>query len=524
MNKRRSLALAALLSVSLVGAACGGSDGGDSGGGETAKLDEQVKSQVADQLNKEKDANATTTTVALPKSPEEIEPFAAKEREAVVARVKENGWGVDKATNTLKGPDGFAVDLNKCPQGWNSMEGVTDTEIKVGVHTALSGTLADYGNMAKAWQAYVDSVNAAGGIKDITGKSRKVTLIVKDDGYDATRAIPLVDELLDSDKTFLIFGGGSALILRTYDKVNQRCVPHPMVWTGHPAWGDPVNHPWTAGSILNYFTEAIIWGSYIEKTMPKGTKVAAAVINNDFGAAYTAGFQAFLAQSDHGITFEFEKFEPAAPTIKNEMTTLASKNPDVFIAMTAGVTCTQAIIEAAENGLAAAAKQLWMPSVCKPLSFVGEKVVGQASNGWLNAGGAVMDINDPSMAGNPGIQYAQKILKDAGIDPKLSSSFSAGFYLGWPIIEMLKIASQFEGGLNRANYLLAMRSMDMTSPFLLPGVKMVTSGNKDAFVIEGSEIGRFDSAKQTWVQEGDIVDLGGQTEPCAWNASIANCG
>ena len=28
-----------------------------------------------------------------------------------------------------------------------------------------------------------------------------------------------------------------------------------------PAWGDPVNHPWTTGSLLNYNTEAVIWGA-----------------------------------------------------------------------------------------------------------------------------------------------------------------------------------------------------------------------------------------------------------------------
>ena len=134
-----------------------------------------------------------------------------------------------------------------------------------------------------------------------------------------------------------------------------------------------------------------------------------------------------------------------------------------------------------------------------------------------------MDINDPSKVNEPGIQYALKILKDAGIDPKLSSSFSAGFYLGWPIIEMLRIAAQLDGGLTRANFLTAMRSMDMTSPFLLPGVKMQTSGNKDGFVIEGSEIAKFDATKQTWIQEGDLVSLGGKTAPCAWDQKIANC-
>src|SRR5690606_18374079 len=116
--------------------------------------------------------------------------------------------------------------------------------------------------------------------------------------------------------------------------------PHPLAWTGHPAWGDPVNHPWTTGALLSYFTEAILWGSYIEENLPPGAKVAGLVMNNDFGAAYTAGFETFLSQSDHDIEFVYETIEPTAPDVRNEMTTLAAQDPDVFIAMTAGVSCT----------------------------------------------------------------------------------------------------------------------------------------------------------------------------------------
>ncbi len=51
--------------------------------------------------------------------------------------------------------------------------------------------------------------------------------------------------------------------MKTYDKINQRCVPHPFAVTGHPAWGDPVNHPWTTGVLFAYNTEAVLWGSFI---------------------------------------------------------------------------------------------------------------------------------------------------------------------------------------------------------------------------------------------------------------------
>jgi ABC-type branched-subunit amino acid transport system substrate-binding protein len=362
-----------------------------------------------------------------------------------------------------------------------------------------------------------------GGITDSTGKARKLTLINKDDGYDPARTIPFVDELLDSDKVFALTTSGSANTLRTYDKINARCVPQPFVWTGHPAWGDPVNHPWTMGSILSYSTEAILWGSYMEKTLPQGATIAALVMNNDFGKSYIDGLKAYVAQSSHGFKVVSETFEPSAPTIKNEMTTLASKNPDAFIMMSTGTPCTQAITEAAENGLARTAKQLWQPSVCKPLSLVGKDKVGDASNNWLIVGGGQVDINDPAVADQAAIVWAKDVLQKAGLDPKSSSNLGAGFYLGWPWLETVRIAAALDGGLSRTNMLLAMRSLDLNSPFLLPGIKIHTDGAKDTYPIEGSEIARFDSSKQTWITLGDIISLVGKSRPCAWDAGRSTC-
>ncbi len=530
---RRALAGGVLVALSLVAAACGGSSS-ESTSEEGSGLDSGVKDAVANQLGSSTTAGEAPTTTAAakpePKTPQELLKLLDDERAAQVKKIKDNGWGVDKATNTLKGPEGFSVDLNACPDDWSETEGLTDTEIKVGAHIAQSGPLADYGNMLVLWQAYIDEVNDAGGIKDSTGKTRKIKLITKDDRYDPTVAVPLVDELLDSDKTFLIWGGSSPITLRIYQKINKRCVPEPFVWTGHPAWGDPINHPWTVGSILNYYTEAILWGTHVEQNFDRlqtngKVRIGALAINSDFGAAYTAGLKAYLAGSKRkdDIIFEFEKFEPTAPTITSEMTNVAAKKPDVFIMMSAGATCAQAINEAAANGIAETAKELWMPSVCKALSFVGEKVVQQNSEGWLIAGGGIIDINDPNFANQAGVQYALELLKKKGVDPKSSSNLSAGFYLGMPIVQMLKIASELPGGLTRSNYLLAMRTLDMTNPLLLPGLRMTTNGNKDAYVIEGTEFARFDTAKQAWVQFGNTVDLSGVSTPCAWDQSSATC-
>ncbi|MEZ5263604.1 MAG: ABC transporter substrate-binding protein [Acidimicrobiales bacterium] len=515
---RRALIWAA--SLALIGAACGGDDGGDGGSSAPTTAAAVDTNGSAGTEGTTGEAPATTGAPAG-----DLEAAWKAQRDAIVADIEANGYGVDEATNTLRGPAGFTVDLDQCPDGWSDTEGLTDTEIRLGQTLSQSGNTADFGNMTKAWVAYMDHINETeGGITDSEGVTRKLTLIHKDDGYDPARTIPLVDELLDNDKVFALTTGGSANTLRTYEKTNDRCVPQLFVWTGHPAWGDPVNHPWTMGSILGYSTEATLWGQYMEETLPEGATIAALVMNNDFGLSYLDGLERFLEQSDHGFELVTELFEPAAPTIKNEMTTLASKDPDAFIMMATGTPCSQAIIEAAENGMADTATQLWQPSVCKPLSLVGDAAVGDASDGWLIVGGGQVDINDPTMADEPAIVFAKDVLQGAGLDPKSSSNLGAGFYLGWPYIETIRIAASLDGGLSRSNLILAARSLDLESPYLLPGIRITTNGNEDAYPIEGSEIASFDAAQQTWVRMGDILDLSGRSGLCAWDANAGRCG
>jgi branched-chain amino acid transport system substrate-binding protein len=513
MTTRRAVAGAVFGALAMVVASCGSDGGGSSASTSSVASTTSVASQAA-----------ATTASGTPQNIDQLEAAWAAQRDAIVKKIKAGGYGIDKATNTLKGPAGLSVDLNSCVKGWSNTEGVSDTKIKIGQTLSQSGTTADYGNETKAWTAYIDYINDKfGGIPDSTGKTRELTLISKDDGYDPVRTIPLVDELLDSDKVFALTTSGSPSTLRTYDKTNQYCVPQAFVWTGHPAWGDPVHHPWTMGSILGYGTEAELWAEYITKTLPPDATVAALVMNNEFGKSYLDAFNAALAKRSSKVNVTTEVFETTAPTVKDQMTTLASKHPAAFIMMGTGAVCAQAIIEAAENGLATGAKQLWQPSVCKPLSLVGKNSVGDASNGWLIVGGGQIDINDPTVATEPAIAWAKQVLTDRGIDPKSSSNLGAGFYLGWPWIETLRIAAQLDGGLTRTNFLLAMRSLDLESPFLLPGVKITTNGNDDAYPIEGSEIARFDSAKQSWVQLGDIVDLSGKSGLCAWDSSAGKC-
>src|SRR3954452_3504011 len=227
-RKRWFAAGAGMLSLALVAAACGGEDSGEASSTPTGA------GTATSAATSTSAGGATTTTAAMsqPTSLAEWEALWTQQRDAVIKRIKDNGWGKSADGKTLTGPEGWTVDLTKCPAGWSDTEGVSDTNIKIGASIAMSGTYADYANLGRAIDFLFGYYNDQGLFKDTTKNvTRKVTYTMKDDGYDAARAIPNVDELLDSDKVFAIWTLGTPPTLKTYDKINQRCVPQPMAMT-----------------------------------------------------------------------------------------------------------------------------------------------------------------------------------------------------------------------------------------------------------------------------------------------------
>jgi branched-chain amino acid transport system substrate-binding protein len=460
----------------------------------------------------------------------------ASQRAAIVKRIKENGWGKSPDGKTLTGPEGWKVDLTKCPQGWSDTEGVSDTTIKIGQSMPLSGTYADVGNAGRAIGFLFDYYNEKGLFKDASkGKTRKVDYTIKDDNYDAARAIPNVDEMLDHDKAFAIWTQGTPSTLKTYDKLNERCVPQPLALTAHVAWGDPVNHPWTTGIPQpTYSTEAVVWGAFLEQHLgefpaDRKVKVASLVQNNDFGKLYDSAFKAYIAQSSKlksRVDYFSETIEASAPTVGDPMTTLASKNPDVWITMLAGTQCTQIVTEAAQNGLKGKAKYLFMPQSCPGASYVGKEKVGgdgSASDGWYLFSPGLKDMKDPAFDSDPYVAWAKGALKAKGIDAGGSVYTSSGLNYAFPVIQALAIAGDLPGGVTRTNFQLALRSIDMTAPMLLPGIRLHMDGVKDAYIVEGGIFQRWDAAKQTYVNQGSIIDLDGKTKNCTWDQSSSSC-
>ena len=241
--RRRTRAAALGLVLALGAAACGGDDGG--GNASTAEsIDENVKAGVKDQLGGSSTTEGSTsesTAVAKgrPTSIDDWESLWATERAAAVKKITDNDWGVSADGKTLTGPEGFTVDLSACANNWSNTEGLTDTAIKIGAHhraVGHAGGLRQH-RPADAGHGSTSTQRRRRAFKDCEGKTRKIDYIVKDDGYDPARTIPLVDELIDSEKVFAMWTLGSPNGLKVYDKLNERCVPHPLEMSGPPGVG-----------------------------------------------------------------------------------------------------------------------------------------------------------------------------------------------------------------------------------------------------------------------------------------------
>ena len=453
---------------------------------------------------------------------------AATQRAKIVseltAKINAGAYGVDD-DNALHGPAGFRIDLNDCPADWSDTAGITDSEIRIGYSAPLSGVNAQYRHVSPGMENYFDWVNANDPVA-----GRQITLVTKDDAFEASQTVDNVNNLIDAENVFSISTLGAQNSLAAYDRINHACVPHPFVQSGHPAWGDPVVRPWTTGSLLAWNSEAIIWGQWIKKNL-RGelpVKVAGLVWGTEFGGSFEGAFAAW-ADANPDVISEFvavrhHPAETSAEDLADEMQQLADTRPDVFISMTGSTACTSAIQLAGANGLASSVRAkngaLFTPAVCRDIdAFM--KPAGSAADGWWVVGGGIKDTTDPALADDPFIDFARTNLDNAGldVDEVLPGLLGGGYGFGYPYVEALRVAAELPGGLTRTNFMLAVRALDITHPLLLDGISYRLDGAADAYSVEGSDILQYDADGQTWGAPTEIIDVDGQTPNCVWATS-----
>ncbi len=113
-----------------------------------------------------------------------------------------------RLSRTLRFATALAVALGWtfAPAGAADVQGVTPTSILIGVQVSLTGPASSVGQGFKyGTDMAVAEINAHGGIN-----GRKIQVVYEDDNGTAEGGISAVRRLMDQDKVFAIFGGGTS--------------------------------------------------------------------------------------------------------------------------------------------------------------------------------------------------------------------------------------------------------------------------------------------------------------------------
>lgn len=126
--------------------------------------------------------------------------------------------------------------------------GVTPGAVLLGGTSPLSGPAAAYASVARGAKAYLDSVNAVGGVA-----KRRLEYKFLDDAYNPAQTVQATRQLVEQDRVFAVFnslGTEHNLAIREY--LNASKVPHLFVASGANDLGRgrgevPVQQRWQNG-------------------------------------------------------------------------------------------------------------------------------------------------------------------------------------------------------------------------------------------------------------------------------------
>src|SRR6201990_1002945 len=357
--------------------------------------------------------------------------------------------------------------------------GATDTEIKIGNIMPYSGPASSYGVIGKTEKAYMDMINAEGGVN-----GRKINFISYDDAYSPPKAIEQARKLVESDEVLFIFqslGTPSNSAIMKY--MNSKKVPQLFVASGATKFGDPKNFPWTMGFQPNYQSEGHIYAKYILEHYPN-SKIAVFWQDDDAGKDQFKGLKDGLGDKASMIIAD-KSYEVSDPSIDSQIVALHDSGADIFFSWAAPKGSAQAIRKVGELG--------WQPkfflantatsvaSVLKPAGLDYAKDI--ISTVYLK------EPTDPTWDKDPAVvkwrEFMDKYYPDGD---KANANNAYAYVQSQALIQVLK---QCGDNLTRENVMKQAANLkNFTSDMLIPGITVNTSAD-DYFAIEQMQLMRF---------------------------------
>jgi branched-chain amino acid transport system substrate-binding protein len=387
--------------------------------------------------------------------------------------------------------------------------GITSNSILIGGTFPLTGVASLYKTIPAAEKAYFDYINdTKGGVN-----GRKINFEILDDAYDPSKTVPLVQQLVQQDKVWAIFGSlGTAPGLATWDYTNSQKVPQVFLATGDSYWGfcaykkcGGKSYPWTINWQPDYPGEAKQYGKYIAANMPTA-KIGVLYQNDAYGKNYYAGLRVGLGQKKELIV-DAESYDVTQTSLTQQILAMKAKGADTLVIFATPSPTITALVTATKVG--------W-----KPTTFINNVsnnrlfMLAAAGNG-ANIDGVISTsyTKSPTVDKNdPGVQLAAQII--AKYAPALQASFDRGdgnvvygMGVAWTFVYALQHAGKNP---TRASLMKAVHNMNTSAnPFVLNGIKIQTSdkaGHRDNFPIEQEQFIKWQGgATGDWQTFGKLL-------------------
>jgi branched-chain amino acid transport system substrate-binding protein len=210
-------------------------------------------------------------------------------------------------------------------------EGVTDTEVRVGVVSDLTGPTAIGGvGMADAIVSYFKQVNEAGGIH-----GRKVKVIVEDCAYSPARAVAAAKKLMAKDGVFaFVSPWGTAPTSAMIPLAQKEKIPIAPACSLATSIYDPLKkYVFAAGT--NYVDQSLFIVEYVLNTLKiKNPKIGIFCQDDDWGKDHIKGLE--IAKKKYNLPdFTVQTYKYNAVEFKSQVINMMKAKPDVVIVASA---------------------------------------------------------------------------------------------------------------------------------------------------------------------------------------------
>ncbi|PDT34505.1 amino acid-binding protein [Rhizobium sp. M10] len=376
--------------------------------------------------------------------------------------------------------------------------GITDDTIKVGVTGPLTGPVAVVGGVAEGIRARVEQANAEGGVKMGDGKTRKIELVIEDDGLDPQRTLANVRKMVEKDKVFALVGTAATpnnLAIGRY--ITQKKVPNVFMYSGVISLNAP---EWEVGFVPSFSTEADAFAEYLAMNKPDA-KVAFLYLNTETGQTFMKAFDRAIEGSAIRVV-ERQPVTSQDPTVETQLNTLKASGADTLVIIAAPRQGGEAIRFQSESGWKPLTLVTNLSSSYPVLQSVGlENAKGIITSDFLKP------IISDQKSSDEGINRYLDAIKSAKVNFVFANTIGqTGYSIGDALIQSLEKLKEP----TREELMKVVHNMDgWQSPLLFDGIKVTTKEGSDVFPIEALQLYQFDG--QQYNPVGGVLHFEGDT-------------